>query len=70
MKRELLHKLMLSTVTDMLAKGTITGEQWKEYAHAWQTGAPRFALRVCDCESCQWEFAHLQAQLYGKRVSN
>ncbi len=33
-------------------QGICTEAQWLEYAHLWQTSAPRFATRVCNCESC------------------
>lgn len=32
--------------------GEISEEQWKRYAHLWQTSAPRFGLRACQCAEC------------------
>lgn len=32
--------------------GLMSGAEWRAYAHAWQTGAPRFELRVCHCVDC------------------
>ena len=35
------------------SRGLCTEETWAAYAHAWQTGAPRFgAIRYCSCAEC------------------
>lgn len=36
----------------LIVEGRITGNEWRAYAHAWQTGAPRFELRICHCAEC------------------
>ncbi len=34
----------------------ISGEDFKKYLHAWQTGAPRFGARQCHCDSCKIQY--------------
>ena len=36
--------------------GKISKEAWAKYRHLWQTSAPRFSLRACDCEECLKNF--------------
>ena len=32
-------------------EGFMTEAEWEAYAHAWQTEAPRFVFRVCECST-------------------
>jgi len=53
------HALAHSLEYVLLARdrGLVTEEMWLAYAHAWQTGAPRFGeVRWCQCESCKERF--------------
>lgn len=33
-------------------QGYMSREDWEHYAHMWQTSAPRFSTRACNCAEC------------------
>ena len=42
----------------MLYRNEMTAEEWEEYCHAWQTSAPRFAIRACGCAECRVNYPY------------
>jgi hypothetical protein len=36
--------------------GLMTEAEYQTYVHAWQTSAPRFAIRACSCDECVARF--------------
>jgi hypothetical protein len=45
-------KLSLASVIKLVALGRVTPEEWRAYAHLWQTSAARIAVRACQCPAC------------------
>lgn len=50
--REAVKSLTLDQATYWVRNGLMTDEEFKEYCHAWQTGAPRFSVLACRCKDC------------------
>lgn len=46
----------LSDALRLYREGYVSDQEWAAYAHAWQTSAPRFGIRACDCASCSAAF--------------
>jgi len=59
---EEIKNLPLVNVQKLYNSGSISDRVANTYAHFWQTASPRFALRVCNCPSCQSSFSHLSFQ--------
>lgn len=38
--------------------GIASEAEYEEYAHLWQTSAPRFDLRACHCDDCVARYPH------------
>lgn len=50
--REMFKTMPLDTALKCFKEGEMTRAEWQEYAHLWQTSAPRFELRACTCADC------------------
>ena len=48
--------LPLNTVLAQARCGEVPRARWETYAHVWQTSAPRFEIRACNCLSCVRDF--------------
>ncbi len=46
------HKLTLDQARYWHRNGLMSEAEWRAYAHAWQTGAPRFGTHICQCPTC------------------
>lgn len=47
-----MRTLNLDTALYWRNEGICDETEFQGYAHAWQTGAPRFSTRVCHCAEC------------------
>jgi hypothetical protein len=47
-----MRTLTLDQATYWRNVGVCTEDEWRAYAHLWQTSAPRFDTRVCHCAEC------------------
>ena len=56
-------KYTLDAVEWFYHRGVIDRATYDGYCHAWQTGAPRFAVQACRCAECMktpvWEVDHV-----------
>lgn len=52
MTLENLKTYTLEQATYFVRQGVISQEMFEAYCHAWQTGAPRFAVQACRCAEC------------------
>jgi hypothetical protein len=45
-------RMSLDTAYQQYRNGQLSQKEWNTYAHHWQTSAPRFAIRACQCHEC------------------
>lgn len=51
-----LDRVPLDRAVELYRSKAIPKPAFLQYLHLWQTSAPRFGIRACDCEPCRIKY--------------